>query len=116
MDEKDCVVCGRRITFRKKWERNWSEIKYCSDACRSKRSHKSSDDEAILALLQTRGRGKTICPSEILSDVLKQDKERMEQVRQAARRLVHAGKIVILQNNQIVDPSSFRGPIRLRLV
>ena len=33
---KDCVVCKRPFTWRKKWEKNWDEIKYCSDACRAK--------------------------------------------------------------------------------
>lgn len=31
---KDCVVCGRPFTWRKKWEKVWDEVKYCSDACR----------------------------------------------------------------------------------
>jgi hypothetical protein len=22
------------MTWRKRWERNWDEVKYCSDACR----------------------------------------------------------------------------------
>ncbi len=35
---KPCLVCGRPFTWRKKWERVWDEVKYCSDACRSKRS------------------------------------------------------------------------------
>ncbi|HAI83092.1 MAG TPA: DUF2256 domain-containing protein [Chitinophagaceae bacterium] len=33
---KDCIVCKRPFTWRKKWEKNWDEIKYCSDACRAK--------------------------------------------------------------------------------
>jgi hypothetical protein len=35
---KVCAVCGRPFTWRKKWERNWAEVKYCSDACRKKRT------------------------------------------------------------------------------
>jgi hypothetical protein len=38
----------------------------------------------------------------------------MEQTRQAARRLVAKEEIVILQKGQIVDPSTAKGPIRLR--
>ena len=38
----------------------------------------------------------------------------MEPARAAARRLVAIGKIVITQHNQIVDPSTAKGPIRLR--
>jgi hypothetical protein len=30
------LVCGRPFAWRKKWERNWAEVKYCSDACRKR--------------------------------------------------------------------------------
>lgn len=32
--EKICVTCGLPFTWRKKWERDWEHVKYCSDACR----------------------------------------------------------------------------------
>jgi len=32
---KPCLACGRPFTWRKKWERVWDEVKYCSDRCRS---------------------------------------------------------------------------------
>ena len=31
---KTCVVCGRPYAWRRKWERVWDEVLYCSDACR----------------------------------------------------------------------------------
>ncbi len=31
---KICVVCERPFTWRKKWEKVWDEVKYCSDKCR----------------------------------------------------------------------------------
>jgi len=31
---KICLACGRPFAWRKKWERDWPEVKYCSDACR----------------------------------------------------------------------------------
>jgi hypothetical protein len=31
---KLCVRCGLPFLWRKKWERVWDEVKYCSDACR----------------------------------------------------------------------------------
>lgn len=40
----------------------------------------------------------------------------MEQVRISARKLVAQGLIVIQQNGQTVDPSTAKGPIRLKLV
>jgi hypothetical protein len=33
---KNCAVCGRVMTWRKKWAKNWHEVKYCSEACRKK--------------------------------------------------------------------------------
>ncbi|MEP6627263.1 MAG: DUF2256 domain-containing protein [Ginsengibacter sp.] len=35
LPQKTCVVCNRPFTWRKKWEKNWDEVKYCSDKCRS---------------------------------------------------------------------------------
>ncbi|MEO0064185.1 MAG: hypothetical protein RLZZ377_611 [Chloroflexota bacterium] len=35
--EKICVVCARPFQWRKRWERVWEEVKYCSDACRKRR-------------------------------------------------------------------------------
>ncbi len=32
---KTCLVCGRPFAWRKKWEKTWAEVRYCSDACRS---------------------------------------------------------------------------------
>jgi hypothetical protein len=34
LPEKRCAACGRPFTWRKKWERVWDEVKYCSDRCR----------------------------------------------------------------------------------
>jgi hypothetical protein len=31
---KPCATCGRPMTWRKRWAKNWDEVKYCSDACR----------------------------------------------------------------------------------
>ena len=32
---KVCQRCERPFEWRKKWAKNWEEVKYCSDACRS---------------------------------------------------------------------------------
>ncbi len=37
LPEKICIVCERPFTWRKKWEKVWDEVKYCSDACRMKK-------------------------------------------------------------------------------
>ena len=112
---KTCATCGREIEWRKKWAKNWDEVKYCSDRCRGSRAIKDNHEQEILAILATRDGDKTMCPSEVLSEVDKQDKLKMEKVREAARRLVALGKIEIEQKGKVVDPSDFRGPIRLRL-
>ncbi|MFP5076250.1 DUF2256 domain-containing protein [Rhizobium sp. YIM 134829] len=35
---KTCAVCGRPFTWRKKWAKDWEQLRYCSDRCRSARS------------------------------------------------------------------------------
>ncbi|MGI4939656.1 MAG: DUF2256 domain-containing protein [Janthinobacterium lividum] len=32
-----CARCGRPFSWRKKWARDWEQVRYCSDACRSGR-------------------------------------------------------------------------------
>lgn len=115
LKSKICAHCGRSIEARKKWLKNWEQLKYCSDKCRSSKTQNSYEKE-ILDLLRKRGSGKTICPSEVLSADLKNNKSVMEDVRQAARRLVAQGFIVIMQNGHLVDPSTAKGPIRLKLL
>ncbi|MFZ5972244.1 MAG: DUF2256 domain-containing protein [Bacteroidota bacterium] len=31
---KICPICMRPFTWRKKWEKDWSQVKYCSNRCR----------------------------------------------------------------------------------
>lgn len=114
---KICAKCGRRFTWRAKWSKNWDQVRFCSARCRRNRltSVDQALEDSIVALLMER-RGKTICPSEAARHV---DMERwralMEPARQAARRLVATGKAEILQGGRRVDPSTAKGPIRIRL-
>jgi hypothetical protein len=39
---KDCVVCEKPFAWRKKWERVWDDVKYCSERCRRNAKGKSS--------------------------------------------------------------------------
>ncbi|MFZ4380950.1 MAG: DUF2256 domain-containing protein [Sandarakinorhabdus sp.] len=32
---KACAACGRPFAWRKKWAKDWEQVKYCSDACRT---------------------------------------------------------------------------------
>jgi hypothetical protein len=36
LPQKHCATCGRIFAWRKKWERDWPNVRYCSDACRMK--------------------------------------------------------------------------------
>ncbi len=38
LPSKICTVCSRVMTWRKAWAKNWEAVKYCSDACRAKKS------------------------------------------------------------------------------
>ncbi|MGF1511850.1 MAG: DUF3253 domain-containing protein [Myxococcota bacterium] len=121
-DEKVCAVCGRRIEWRRKWAKDWAHVKYCSDACRRSKPRRDTPrtdplENAILTLLRERARGKTICPSEAARRAYGEATWRphMEEARRAARRLVARGLIEITQQGRAVDPSTAKGPIRLRL-
>ena len=105
---KPCAGCGRTITWRRKWERDWDSVRYCSDACRRRaRSAASRDvdadlDAALVRLLDARGASASVCPSEVARAVAGErgDEDEawralMEPARAAARRLVAAGGRVL---------------------
>lgn len=116
-EPKTCRSCGREITWRKKWERNWDEVAYCSDACR-RRKVTAVDrelEQRIIALLDSRAATSTICPSDAARAVSPDDwRDLMEPARRAARRLVARGEVEITQGGSVVDPSTAKGPIRIR--
>lgn len=33
---KACAACGLPFSWRKKWARDWDQVKFCSDRCREK--------------------------------------------------------------------------------
>ena len=110
------------MTPRRRWRGQTGPVRYCSAACR-RRGVTAADrslEAAIIALLETRSQGSTICPSEavraldpgVTGEALR---AQMEPARRAARRLVNAGRLDIIQRGRVVDPSTARGPVRLRL-
>ena len=114
--EKTCASCGRRIEWRARWSKDWDAVRFCSDACRS---HGVTDvdrgyEQGIRTLLAGRAAIATICPSEVARAAAEDWRPLMEPVRRAARRLVAAGEVEIVQGGQVVDPSTARGPIRIR--
>lgn len=38
LPEKICVACNRPFSWRKKWEKNWDQVKYCSKKCKQKKT------------------------------------------------------------------------------
>jgi len=34
LPSKICVTCEKPFAWRKKWERVWDDVKYCSERCR----------------------------------------------------------------------------------
>lgn len=72
-------------------------------------------ERTVLDLLHARAGGATICPSEAARAIGGEDWRRlMEPARAAARRLVARGEVEITQGGAVVDPSTARGPIRVR--
>ncbi|MFL2943369.1 MAG: DUF2256 domain-containing protein [Limisphaerales bacterium] len=40
LPQKICVVCGRSFSWRKKWKRDWLNVKHCSKKCQK---HKNAN-------------------------------------------------------------------------
>ncbi|MEL6869920.1 MAG: DUF3253 domain-containing protein [Pseudomonadota bacterium] len=70
---------------------------------------------AIMQLLDARSANDSICPSEAARRIGGDDwRALMEPARQASRRLVADGRILVMQKGRVVDASTARGPIRLK--
>ena len=119
--EKWCAACGRRIAWRKKWERDWDAVRLCSDACRRARldATDAALERAIASLCAARGRGRSICPSEAARAVAGEDEAAwralLPRARWAANRLCAGGVVEMTQGGRVVDWSTARGPVRLRV-
>lgn len=77
-------------------------------------------EDTMLKLIDERGAGKTICPSEVARALAGPHSENwsplMQPVRRVAVRLLKAGRIAILRKGKPVDdPDDFRGIYRLGL-
>ena len=119
-EPKTCASCGRTIEWRKKWERDWDEVRYCSTSCRRHgvdHDRPGAGGRPSSTCSRARARAATICPSDAARAVPGDDdgwRELMEPARRAARRLVAAGDVVITQGGKVVDPSTAKGAIRIR--
>ncbi len=43
LPEKICQSCGRPFVWRKKWARDWDDVKTCSERCKGNLRHKGTD-------------------------------------------------------------------------
>lgn len=94
-----------------------ADAKYCSDACRRHRVDDTDRalESAIAAILDARAATSSTCPSEAARAVAPDAwRPLMEPARRAARRMVARGEAQITQGGSIVDPSTAKGPIRIR--
>ncbi len=35
LPQKTCAACARPFSWRKKWARDWDQVRFCSDRCRA---------------------------------------------------------------------------------
>jgi hypothetical protein len=76
-------------------------------------------EQTLLALVEARGPGKTLCPSEVARAVGGPHPDGwgplMQPVRRVAVSLAREGRIAILRKGRPVDPDDFKGVYRLSL-
>jgi len=72
-------------------------------------------ERTIVALLEARDPGKTICPSDAARALADDFRALMEPVRHVARDMVARGELEVTQSGRVVDIDTARGAIRLRL-
>lgn len=120
-EHKYCIVCGRRMTWRRRWRNDWENVRYCSTACRRKGLNETDRklESAIVDLMlqQRAGDGFFIedVAAKVSGNVDGKSKMRLIQAaRNAARRLHNQRSVDILQNGRRVDPSTAKGPFLIR--
>jgi hypothetical protein len=42
---KICAKCARPMEWRKRWAKNWNEVKYCSERCRKEKKKKTASHQ-----------------------------------------------------------------------
>ncbi|WP_434063844.1 DUF2256 domain-containing protein [Roseateles subflavus] len=43
LPSKPCLHCGRPFAWRRKWARDWEQVRYCSERCRRARVEPAPD-------------------------------------------------------------------------
>jgi hypothetical protein len=107
--EKLCATCGRRITWRKKWARDWDQVRHCSQRCRKKRL--GVLDQEIEKVARARLQAQPWLEEAWLAERF--PGAGRERLRDALRRLVARGEARLPRGQ---DASTTKGPLRLRSV
>ncbi len=47
LPQKICAACGRPFAWRKKWARDWDQVKTCSDRCKGELRRKARAAERV---------------------------------------------------------------------
>jgi hypothetical protein len=108
-EEKICAVCGRRMVWRRKWARDWAQVRTCGEACRRRRgaAHTSAWEERLLEGLAAHPRGAAVALEALAPGA-------GEEAREAARRLAARGEVEWVVRGRRVDPSTARGAVSIR--
>ena len=117
LPKKTCVSCGRTFTWRKSLNKNWDQVKYCSNACRTRKISNLDKriERKILELLGTEPHITQISTREIAKAVSdKDDKNLLESIKRAARRLESTKSVIITQKGKKVDSSKAKGHLEIR--
>ena len=74
----------------------------------------SRAESCIIDLLDRRGPGRSICPSDAARALSSEGwRGLMDEVREAAARLADRGEIVITQRGRKLPSRGYKGPVRL---
>jgi hypothetical protein len=71
--------------------------------------------DEILKQVHARGRGKTICPSEVARALADDWRDLMPQVREISDDLAAKGDVVVTQKGKSVRATEASGPVRIGL-
>lgn len=97
------------MAWRRKWARDWAQVRYCGEACRRRRGASGASDwEArLLEGLSAQPRGAAVALEALAPGA-------GEEAREAARRLAARGEVEWVVRGRRVDPSTARGEVGLR--
>jgi len=111
--EKICIKCGRQISWRKKWERCWDEVKYCSQKCQ--RAKLGRKDELLERQIIDFLPNESVSFSHIFSEAPLEGYSK-EEVRMALRRLKNKEVVKIIQGGRERQVSFIKGDFLVSLL